>query len=419
MSFRKQLIANKKLREQNLNLKVKNSNTISEALRDVSFGIIPNIQDNRTRNEILNDKFATEKTALQNANKLFDNDIAMSQNLLNMIGERNYLTFNRYFINIYTSLESQKNYLTVFSAYEYISNFLEKQDYNSGIRDIIPNESLLNSLIDKIQEQTNMNELSKNDLLDKLQALTITLTQNKNVNKILYDKLLTAEKVNELIQSDDDNFVDNVINETASINVDSIQEIADNDDVNETMEEMLKKVEQENEEIKNDDVQVIDKDINYYMENIENNRYYKKINRDAKKIDATIVPKTELFRRDIISLRQELPRLSQDNTNDVTRIKQTLNRVLKIFGSKSFGNGGVDKMKERFSLYAKEDIDRILLDAQSKIITNDTAEEKPTRRNMTDMRAEEERKGEDITNEQKRTGSGIGIKKRKIRKFKH
>jgi hypothetical protein len=152
MSFRKQMLANKKLREQNLNLRVKNSNIISDAVRDVDFGIIPNIQDSRTRNEILNDKFMTQKTAVQNAKKLLDDDISMSQNLLNKIGESEYLNFNRYFINIYTALQSQLNYLTVSTAYNFISNYFKEQDYNSGLRDIIPNENLLMSLISKVED---------------------------------------------------------------------------------------------------------------------------------------------------------------------------------------------------------------------------------------------------------------------------
>ena len=244
MSYRKQQLQNKKIREDNLRLKIKNSNTISDAIRDVDFGIIPNIQDNRTRNEILNDRFLTQETAMKNANKLFDNDIPTSQNLLNRIGESNYLTFNRYFINIYTALESQKAYLTVDTAYDFISNYLEKQDYNSGIRDIIPTESLLNSLIDKIEQQGNINRLTKEDLIDKITALNVTLLKNKNVNKIMYDKLqlLTAEKVNELIETEDeDDFENEINNVTGSITAESIQEIdeedAEEDIVNETMDE--------------------------------------------------------------------------------------------------------------------------------------------------------------------------------------
>jgi hypothetical protein len=110
--------------------------------------------------------------------------------------------------------------------------------------------------------------------------------------------------------------------------------------------------------------------------------------------------------------------LSKNNKGEVTRIKVVLNRVLKIFGATPLSNAGVDKMKERFLKYAKDDIDRILLAAQSKIVTNDTSSgKKSTNGNMLNMRADEEIK--EVTNEKQRTGSGIGIKRRKIRKFIH
>jgi hypothetical protein len=149
-SYRKKMLTNAKLRDANLKLKIKNSDSMSDALRDVEFGIIPNIVDNRTRNEILNDTFLSQKTALSNASKLFDNDNVTAQNLLNQIGQNNYLLFNRYFIDIFKQLGTQLKYLTADTAYEFIRKYLDKQELNAGIRDIIPSEDLLNKIIARI-----------------------------------------------------------------------------------------------------------------------------------------------------------------------------------------------------------------------------------------------------------------------------
>jgi uncharacterized protein YfkK (UPF0435 family) len=235
MSYRKRQERIKQLRANNLNLQIKNTISIADSVRDIEFGIIPGIQDNRTRNEITQDKFENQKTALDNANKLFNNNINMSQQLLNKLHESRYLQFNRYFIDIYTELEQQLKYLTVDDAYEFINNYLDKKDYNAGVRDIIPNESLLNSLIDKIEQQTNLSVHQKQDLTNKLDALNITLLKNKNVNKIMYDKLtlLTAERAQELLAEEGGNmFANDLISETNSISTDSLASINANDDNN-------------------------------------------------------------------------------------------------------------------------------------------------------------------------------------------
>ena len=431
MSYRKQQLQNKKIREDNLRLKIKNSNTISDAIRDVDFGIIPNIQDNRTRNEILNDRFLTQETAMKNANKLFDNDIPTSQNLLNRIGESNYLTFNRYFINIYTALESQKAYLTVDTAYDFISNYLEKQDYNSGIRDIIPTESLLNSLIDKIEQQGNINRLTKEDLIDKITALNVTLLKNKNVNKIMYDKLqlLTAEKVNELIETEDeDDFENEINNVTGSITAESIQEIDEEDAeviVNETMDDMVKNVEQDNPEIP--EISAEDKAYNDYvdyiltpevqdiMRNVLEEPYYLRKNTSATP--------AEQFERDVEAIRNST--FYSIKTDPDKKAKKSditiINRILNI----ADGGGTVSVIlnKTLRKKFEDLDLDKIILilktdEAEKRAEAKGSAPEIRKSARMATMNDIREPENEDEGAQAKtRTGSGIRSR-RKIYKFR-
>jgi hypothetical protein len=472
MSFyKKKMLNNAKLREENLRLQIKNSNNMSDALRDVEFGIIPNIVDNRSRNEILNDGFTTQKTALENASKLFDNDIVTAQNLLNKIGQPNYLSFNRYFINIYSALESQKKYLTANSAYEFINNYLEKQEYNSGIRDIIPTESLLNGIISRIEEQNTINDTTKQDLINKLEALTATLTQNKNVNKILYDKLkmVTASKISELLESDDDSFIDDVTNATSNISRDTIQQINDGDsddnidyDDGNDSDSDLSAI----DDVGNDsdsDLSAIDDDTNYarrlrnedeYESDNESDLYESLVYEDAEEgpelpvevdidqaylksnyvtaimarisTDAFYSKRSNLggdtnvdrFKRDVENLIQTTSRIETMDDSNKRPIVTQLNRVLKMLDINGVSNILKKTIAEKFhGLKLNQLIIGLKTLESSKLNDQYVTPSKNNNGSMMNLRSKENKDDEEKNSQpDTKLGSGLKHRLRKIRK---
>ena len=413
MSYKKQLLANQQLREKNLKLKVKNSNKISDAIRDVDFGIIPNIQDNRTRNEIIQDEFKTQETTISNANRIFDNNAQAVQRFMTYLGADKYLLFNRYFANIYTDLKSQLPYIQDSEISQYVLTYLRKYESNAGIRDIVPTGQMLEELITKISNIDSRNKIQKQDLLYKLEALQVTLENTNNINKNMYEKmnLPTSDELNELLKTDDsDETINSAVDVTSTITAPILSEFRK--DVQESLSEdfsISAETPTTTETMTGPDDYFQSDAVTDIMTRVENNKYYS--DRQEK-----FGSNSEQFKKDIDNLQKTTPRVSSLTKDDRANTLTQLNRISRLAtGKKTWAKTLND---ETFSKILNElDLDSLSKALQSDKPPKPTETRKTTR--MGTMADITEPSSEDASAQEKeKTGTGIRSRRQKYKSKK-
>jgi hypothetical protein len=229
----------------------------------MDYGVNPPIIDKRTRSERLTDTFQVYQTALNNAMKLLDNNSSDSQALLKKIGEKNYISFNRHFIDIFKRLENQLDYLNLHKIYDYVKSYLDKQTLNNGLGSIIPTDMLLNEVINRLQTDSNVSNTLQTDIIDKLSALLFSIENNstdiqnsaKTYNELDLPK---RQEFNDLLKKTNNDFSNELINLTTLINKQILENLISSDKAIETPEQ------------KNDDIN-IDNESTDFVQTVLNN----------------------------------------------------------------------------------------------------------------------------------------------------
>ena len=93
----------KKKHLENLAIDNANSEKLSKAFHNISFGDIEPIKDTRSLKEREDDDLAQMSLAKKNAMILLSNDGAEAEQLLRLIGKADYKMFNRYAQDIISS----------------------------------------------------------------------------------------------------------------------------------------------------------------------------------------------------------------------------------------------------------------------------------------------------------------------------
>ena len=90
MSYQKILDRQKALRDETLQISLKNSETAAIANKDLDNGVIQMVQDTRSRYEIEQDKQEQENMAFTNIKKLFKNDAQEIAKSINSIFKKRF-----------------------------------------------------------------------------------------------------------------------------------------------------------------------------------------------------------------------------------------------------------------------------------------------------------------------------------------
>jgi hypothetical protein len=135
----------KKLHLKNNAIAQQTTDKLTEAYHEVEFGVVPQIEDNRSLAEKLADARSNQDQAQKNTLMLMANDGAEANRLLNLIGTARYSDFNRYFLDIYNTLKNQVGRIQATEAYTFIDNYLIKATVTNGVD--IPNVEMLNQLL--------------------------------------------------------------------------------------------------------------------------------------------------------------------------------------------------------------------------------------------------------------------------------
>ncbi len=139
----------KKLKVKENNVAQSNMDKITEAYHEIEFGVVPEVTDNRSLAEKIADERGQQQQAQKNALTLMSNDGEEAIKLQNLIGTARYPDFNRYFLDIYNTLQTQIGKIRAQEAYDYIDKYISKTNLTQGVD--IPNVSVLNQLITAIQ----------------------------------------------------------------------------------------------------------------------------------------------------------------------------------------------------------------------------------------------------------------------------
>jgi hypothetical protein len=320
---------------------------------------------------------------------------------------------------------------------EYVLTYLRKYETNAGIRDIIPTSELIEELINKITTISTNNRVQKQDLLHKLEALQITLEENKNINQDMYDKmgLPTADDIKDAVDDDtmgsmDTEEFDSMIGLTASINEDSMATLSTQDNKQSTGELILKS------DTANDDVETKnstppntptletmpspdpDDVLNDYLQSdavtdimtrVEDNVYYTDRQRQ-------LGSNTDQFKQELASLQKLVSRVSSFTTNDKKETLTQLNRVSKIVK----GDGKWMRTLDATTFPAK--LEELKINTLLTALQSDTPITLPETRKTTQVMTmsdlpKDTESIDDKAQGKTRTGSGIRSR-RKIYKFR-
>ena len=103
--FGEEMLYWKKKHLENLVIDNANSEKLSKAFHNISFGDIEPIKDTRSLKEREDDDLAQMSLAKKNAMILLSNDGAEAEQLLRLIGKSDYKMFNRYAQDIYPKVK--------------------------------------------------------------------------------------------------------------------------------------------------------------------------------------------------------------------------------------------------------------------------------------------------------------------------
>ncbi len=115
---RQQYIKQQELSE--LQMAQQNDDKISAGLKDLEYDVIPAIEDTRSLAEREHDTQLQQQTAYKNALQLMDGDSHEANVLLSKITQPNYITFNRYYLEIFEGLKNQIGKLHPTEAFQFI-----------------------------------------------------------------------------------------------------------------------------------------------------------------------------------------------------------------------------------------------------------------------------------------------------------
>lgn len=186
----------KKLKVKENNVAQSNMDKITEAYHEIEFGVVPEVTDNRSLAEKIADERGQQQQAQKNALTLMSNDGEEAIKLQNLIGTARYPDFNRYFLDIYNTLQTQIGKIRAQEAYDYIDKYISKTNLTQGVD--IPNVSMLNQLITAIQNIPAPTaptaptappvNVDLSDIVLRLQALEHVLSTSANtLNSIEYN----------------------------------------------------------------------------------------------------------------------------------------------------------------------------------------------------------------------------------------
>ena len=189
MSYQKILDRQKALRNETLQIALKNSETAAIANKDLDNGVIQMVQDTRSRYEIEQDKQEQENMAFTNIKKLFKNDaqeIAKSIKYLKS-DSKLMLVFNKYYGQIYKDLDGIYN-LIYKDFKNYFQRFYDKITTTQGV--------------DRPAQVENIAQLQQGitDLQEQQENATDNIIQNMDINNLNITKAQKGyvEKIKEL-----------------------------------------------------------------------------------------------------------------------------------------------------------------------------------------------------------------------------
>jgi hypothetical protein len=166
----------KKLHLKNLNIEEENSDKISSAYHDISFGEVPAVSDNRSIAEREKDDRFQQEQAQKNCLTLMANDGHETNVLLAKITSSGYVEFNKHFLDIFNGLKGQIGKIKAVEAFAYIDRYILKYDKIKGVD--IPTQQALETLMAKIDEKFDGANAAVADVLLRLAALKASLNNN-------------------------------------------------------------------------------------------------------------------------------------------------------------------------------------------------------------------------------------------------
>jgi hypothetical protein len=185
----------KKQRMIELQLDEQNEQKLSKAYHDVDFGVIPAARDNRSIKEIEQDTTLQMINAKKNAMTLMKNDGAEADKLLDLIGKRDYATFNRFAPDIIEKLRNQIGRISAIEAMKEIGlHFAMQLD---PYRRVPPSADQIDNLIMTIDSRFTRSNTMVRDILQRLEAYAFVVGRGPIPPDV--DIPMSAEDVEESI----------------------------------------------------------------------------------------------------------------------------------------------------------------------------------------------------------------------------
>ena len=351
----------KELRD--LNTKQENVNKIAEAYHEVEFGVVPEVADNRSIAEREQDTREQTNQAQRNVLMLMNNDGTEANTLIQLIGSANYVKFNRYFLDIYNGLKNQVGKIRAVEAHEFIKKYIDKTEKVNGVD--IPNQVVLEELINKIREFEAGGIRGLRDILLRLEALEAVLRGGVRPEAYEASDLPRSEDIKEMTETistldvTDDKKMDDTVYDLAetvkTVEKDTLESVMDSliyddDDVIEPMKglknDKYTKEEQELLEFDDDDDEDYIEEVDL-MTDDEIDKAFRTLKNKTSNI-ASIPEKMRYFQDDYDFVINNINK-PEDTRPPIKDLRKKLHDILFIIGIKKLGNPKkYDKLYEQF-----------------------------------------------------------------------
>ena len=158
----------KKKHLENLAIDNANSEKLSKAFHNISFGDIEPIKDTRSLKEREDDDLAQMSLAKKNAMILLSNDGAEAEQLLRLIGKADYKMFNRYAQDIIQKLSGQIGKMRAHDVLKEVQYYITREVSKDNKKP--PTAEQLDHLIHSVSDNFDSTNATIRDILNKLEA---------------------------------------------------------------------------------------------------------------------------------------------------------------------------------------------------------------------------------------------------------